>query len=1321
MNGNRLTWLIVGIGVCCALLQVRCAQAQEPSPPHLSFRIRFEWGSQTLRDWQGLLEISDGQVRDFRSLGGEADDAGSLWSDGNAVWFTRRTPRIYDGFDVSVTAPATAVLNLTLQSKGLHEQFEARVADICESPSVFSFADEEGRLVISRTPGDSVFINVDRPHLVYTPGESFVARVRLNAIGRTTETFSGDFSWSVHDARSLKPLNRGSRPATIQSNTQVPVTMSVTVPLPDNEGVYDIRFRFSADGLPLLQSSAQVAVVSATADFPDQADLRDRPENLVDNFVPKDVSSSRIVGSRPPSRLTGHTLELTLKSLSRVLPRLSLGTETEQETKAEPEKNVPHDVTWEAYRLHVRHPGQPHRLIVSLPTLPSQHRLGVSLLEPNAAGQLMPLSIDSGVLAGSDLPRLGIPENETASTSPFEHEILFWPKTASPILFIHDLALGEPITVDQVQLFELIGPEPADGEIPPLLAIGDAHESATPPRTIGTDADANFRLQQRLIGPYMRKPMFPENLGAREVRDEATERSLDDWVTFLTAGQRLVQYLKTQGFNSITMGVFVDGSGIYPSEHLEMTPRYDTGVYSSNGQDLARKDVLELLFRLFDRESLVFVPELQFSTPLPALERILRQPGSSSSAGKNDRTSDGYSQNSRGIELIGHDGRSWREVHSSVRGHAPYYNPLDPRVQNAVVDIVREIVERYASHDSFQALSIEVSTDSYMQFPGLKWGYDDGTMVRFERDTEIRLPDPCRAGDDRFRHRYDFLTSDAKREWIQWRCREIAKFHKRICEVVTTAKPSTRCLFAANRAVRSNALESDVREVVRSGGRLEPLLLACGLEFRQYSEVDRCVVLRPSLWNAAQPMLERAADATLNTSPVLDRLFSGTQQGSLFYHVPCELRVTGFDSVAPWQPAFTWLAVHMSPGGVSNRQRFAHALAAYDSSILFDGGWMIPLGQERVLRPLVETVREIPAIPFQADENQQQPAVVRVARDRGNTYIYVVNDFSGPTDVRLVLACPSDSVVRELGASRAIRLGRDHSSSRTINIAMEPFDIWACEINSTNARLVSVQANVDHNALRQLKTRVEAFEHKMADLQQSQEVVQVALDDPGFETKRIAHAGGTRPAMPDWEIPVQPAAFWSYDENRPHSGDSALLVEATDAPVSLASAPIPLTNQRFLSMQLWLRSDAEDSHVRLSFEGETERETQTRSADISVDAEWRPYVFRVHDIPVDQIAYARIGITVLEPCRVWIDDVDMRLHHVSSDDVRQLTKTFASVALAWEEERYADCARLLDGYWGQYLFQVPASDATENPIPAPLPQPSVGKKIRNILDKYRIR
>ena len=81
------------------------------------------------------------------------------------------------------------------------------------------------------------------------------------------------------------------------------------------------------------------------------------------------------------------------------------------------------------------------------------------------------------------------------------------------------------------------------------------------------------------------------------------------------------------GYGGLMLSVFADGSTIYPSAVVEPTPRYDTGTFLAGGQDPMRKDVLEMLLRLFDREGLSLVPAVEFASPLPELEAVLRRGG----------------------------------------------------------------------------------------------------------------------------------------------------------------------------------------------------------------------------------------------------------------------------------------------------------------------------------------------------------------------------------------------------------------------------------------------------------------------------------------------------------------------------------------------------------------------------------------------------------------------------------------------------------------------------------------------------------------------
>jgi hypothetical protein len=96
-----------------------------------------------------------------------------------------------------------------------------------------------------------------------------------------------------------------------------------------------------------------------------------------------------------------------------------------------------------------------------------------------------------------------------------------------------------------------------------------------------------------------------DNGGAHYVGIEGLNNPYRGWkATFYEGGTRMVEYLHYTGYNGLVIAALADGSTIYPSQLLDPTPRYDTGAFFATAQDPMRKDVLELLLRLFDREEL---------------------------------------------------------------------------------------------------------------------------------------------------------------------------------------------------------------------------------------------------------------------------------------------------------------------------------------------------------------------------------------------------------------------------------------------------------------------------------------------------------------------------------------------------------------------------------------------------------------------------------------------------------------------------------------------------------------------------------------------
>ena len=98
-------------------------------------------------------------------------------------------------------------------------------------------------------------------------------------------------------------------------------------------------------------------------------------------------------------------------------------------------------------------------------------------------------------------------------------------------------------------------------------------------------------IESRLAACYFDRPLFPENFSASAELDSWNGQSIDDWQTFYEGGTRLVDYLNHAGYNALMLPVLADGSTIYPSEQLQPTPRFDTGMLRTEGEDPLRKDV----------------------------------------------------------------------------------------------------------------------------------------------------------------------------------------------------------------------------------------------------------------------------------------------------------------------------------------------------------------------------------------------------------------------------------------------------------------------------------------------------------------------------------------------------------------------------------------------------------------------------------------------------------------------------------------------------------------------------------------------------------
>jgi len=911
------------------------------------------------------------------------------------------------------------------------------------------------------------------------------------------------------------------------------------------------------------------------------------------------------------------------------------------------------DLSSTAYRLKVSHPGRPHRLELILSGTTEQQAI-CRLMETDGQGNFVPLGPPAVISHSPGHAQMS--RSQTApNTETYAFQQIFWPNDREPIVLIASRAADQPIEVRQVELYEM-------GE---RLPAG---------RTAGFD-HTSLEWKQRLAGLHLSSLELARNFGAPQVCEvvgsrAGEKRQVDGWQTYWTAAHRLTDYLRYQRLNALLLSV--------PSTTDDSQPQ---------------ADLVELLLRLFDREDLVLVPELAFNQPLPEIERLLRN-----------------SSDANGRQAIG----DVQLVDAAGRTHPQYYNILSPRVQQTVLEVTREFVERYSSHASLGGMAFELGQDSLLQLPGIEWGYDAETIRLFEQATRVQVPRASRP-EAQQQAAYRYLTTTARREWIRFRCSEVARFHRKLAELVLDAKPDAQVFFSGRLWTEEEAdAEGAVLEFVRSGGGPAHLLNAQGLDFSlaPYGTDARVTVLRPLLQPSSEERLQQAAAATLNHSPAIDALYRVASPGGLVYSPAAETHrglPEGPASVDAEKGTQTQALRPILPQVATGH--CSHLVATLDAQAIFDGSAAFPLVPAESTRRMRTIIAALPSLVFRPAGPQPQPLVVRAAQHANITWIYAVNDSSLPLSIDLLLDCPASTTCRMLDGSRppvlkplsANRTGVNQTAAAKVRLHLDlpGNELWACRFERAGVSVMDAQLSLSNETLAGVEQRINQLTARMHSVASLARTGSRQLPNPGFEQQ-----GPQGSQLPGWEFPVAQAS-WSLDADNPHTGQKSLAISAEANKTALASPLLALDGNRFVTLSLWLRSNKPSARVRIVFEATIDGEPFRREEPVEAGQAWQQHVFRVDPLPTGKMQNARLSVRPIDSCKLWVDDVDIGAQSYSGDEVRQLTKTLSSVKLAWEAGRYADCQRLLDGYWGQLLLADPAATSPASE------KPRLGERVRN--------
>ncbi len=1242
------------------------------SGEEVELQLRASWGGGAAARWQGSISLANGEVQIDRILGLEADAPGAtVESNRGTIAIIPRIPRTYDGIDFTVRAARDTVLRFQFAPATNSQKpitFEATLEQLIEARVTRDLDATGNRFAIHRHAGDQLQFVSERDHLVFAGGETLRGKIVPHFIAAAASSTARCVLRLVSSATKNVPWQQEVEVKFDEFGSATPIDLEV--PLPDEEGSYDLFVELSPKwfAAPLVRTKmlaerqVQLVVVqseqteSAAKDWAVTGEFDPAHPNLWDRMMR--LPTMKIVPGLKPGPL-GSEQTGTREGLGITWSTLSGG-------------------AWQAYPLPVSEVGLPHLLEIEFPNDVSQS-LGISILEPNAAGLIAPLGLDSGIevtgLTG------GTPKTQT-------HKLVFWPRTKSPLMLLTNRRDSSTAVFGKVRVL-----------------AGPTRLTELPTSETGTNAD------QRLVAAYFHKPLFPENFSVSESVDSRTNRPIDDWPEFHAGSRRLADYLKFSGHNAAVVSVLCEGSTLYPSQLLRPTPRYDLGNFASLASDPARKDVLELLLRIFNREHLQLIPLLDFSSPLPELELQLQ----------------GDPREVVGIELLTPEGRRWHEAHPNRRGAAPYYNLLDPRVQAAMRHVVVELAERYRHHTAMEGIAIQLSGEGYAQLPDEACGLDIATLTRFAADTHLKLPplDPRRPA-----ARWEWIEREARDAWLTWRAEQVTRFYRSMQNDLSEINPRLQLILCPVEPIASRSLEACIRPQLPTQDRALQGLLQIGIDPAALAKIPGITLVRSRSWQSQAAAELKAVQAEWNGSTDLNRstaAFATPAALNLVESLP--LRLEAFDKQSPFGAAntHTFLLSQLAATGSGARKRFITSLAATDTHLLFDGGSMLTLGQEEETRGLLQTLRTLPAAPFveipSNESKRTQPVVLRRWSDKEGTWLYLVNDSPWPVLVDLDLETTRDLSITRLGLkSRQEKLSASNGVAHW-KVRLEPYDLVAGRIATSEVVVQSWQTQVDRAVDLALREQIRDVRLR-ANLLRSPTPLD-SLANASFETTSIGRG------IPHWSSAEAEGIKLEVDRQTSKHGGASLHVVSKSPITWIRSETIPTPQTGRLALWVWLKvPDANHQpKLRLAIEGRLEGQTYYRRANVGasedkrgtqpIKEEWSPFVFPIDDLPTQGLTDLQIGFDLMGPGEVWIDDIqiyDLWFQEVERDS---LLKSMALADFHIQEGKVADSLHYLDSYWPTFLRRHVSLESThvaalppavEMPTPTPEPIPKAPAK-----------
>jgi hypothetical protein len=1291
--------------------------------------IQIRWGGGTPRAWNGRIAvvaaIPDARPFPFswRTLCTEPDAAAAAHDETGRIAVHQPRPLGADGVELTVTDWQHARLTVRLGPVPAGEPpvaIDVPITDILTAPLQQPLDNDGNRLTIETAPGDALRVTLSPAALaadapptaadsaVRRPGD--VLRFRVAPL-LAIKPDQGQFELRLRLSRpgDEKPID--SRTAKLVPRTPMEAGTVVSSGraltsfdgvdfeflLPAAEGVYEVAIEAVERGglrwtRVLSSRTFQVVAVSdASAERraatawgvlyeldPGSPKLHERLRRMPVRGLPAVSLPALALPTMPLPSLSRPRVplprlpevpafpEVSLPNVAAMVPRLSGLLATGHSVVVPhplgpmlrlPAASGPGTPSWEGIVVAGALPGRPHIVEIEHP-LGQRATVAAAVLEPDAATTAVELRSAGGFEIR--------PAADGSANQLGTHRFVFWPTTRNPVVVIANPSRDAAALVGRVRI--LAGPD----------RLPEPARPAAPPVAAATRGRATFAV---FDAPDLHR------MHGGPGRIAATGgRPIVDWTTHLAGIRHSADALVAGGLAGGVITVYADGAAAWPSRSTRQSARWDPAATGEAGLDPCPKDLLAAMARVYGREGLAIVPAFRFNAAIPALEEALAGDAPA------------------GIACVGGDGRP-RRLPGGM-----HYNILDPRVQEAVEQVVVEAGERLAGADAVAGLALLLPDDGWLHLPGVAWGLDDATFARFLAAVGGAQ---TTAGPERFGERARLVAGPLRDEWLAWRSGVVVDFYRRLTARVATIDARWP-VYVVPTTLLSGDLASRFRPGLDEPTQPPDLFREHGLVAgwpagpEDEPAAGQLVFMAPFVHAAEASLRNRSTLAEANRS--LATASVAGRRGVVLVSKPVSVDLSGITPHGPFGTAtppgargFT-----LVPSETAGDAGLAEAIAAVDAEVVFDMRASVTL--PAAVPPVRRSYESLPAIGMRQAGGAAAPLVARAAASGGVTRVAVIN--AGPARVNAVLGLggPVSAAIDAVdGAALPLAAGP------TVTVPLPAWGMRSLVLDGGVA-IDTVAAAYDEPVRADVAGRIERLRQRLAVLETPAALD--VLDNPGFEL------GLGEPAAPDgpaavtgWEL-VEPrrgaldlvAGLPPRADTPPAKVGRGLAFSSRHGLSTLRSNPFPPPAAGRISVAAWLRIEPGDPQppLRMAVEGIEGSREYYRFAAVGglaggrpLAAEWSLFVLQIDDLPAAEIDSLRVRFDLLGPGGVQIDDVQVFDLAFDAPQRGRLAQQIAGLSHRFNRGDVGAALAGLEGHWPIFL-ETFVSDAA---VAAALPQP----------------